>query len=98
MCRSCLCLQQRFGEDTLRDNVGERMQIFIITLHGTSVAFDVSGQMSIAELKVNVATRLGMPVVSFRLICAGKQLEDNRTVGFYAVSYTHLTLPTNREV
>ena len=61
------------------------MQIFIKTLTGKSVPVCVSCQVTIAELKANVATRFGIPPVSFRFIFAGKQLEDNRTVASYKI-------------
>ena len=61
------------------------MQIFIKTLQGKSITFDVNESMSIVELKNIIAQKEGIPVDQQRLVFHGKQLEDNNTLKDYEI-------------
>ena len=86
------------AETTEEDNTGDStvgMQILVKTVTGKTVTISTTSNATIGELKRAIEYKMGIPWTAFRLLFGGRQLDDDKTVGYYNIergSTVHLVL------
>ena len=73
----------------------EKIQVFVKTITGKTVTFDLDPNDSVESVKALIHDKEGVPPDQQRLVFGGKQLEDGKTLKDYDIqseSTIHLIL------
>jgi len=66
----------------------EQMEVFVRGLDGKTMTIKVNSSDDVVNLKEKILYKTAIPVHEQRLICAGIQLQDGRTLADYNIQAT----------
>ena len=76
------------------------MFIFVKTLSGKTITFDLESTEIIGSLKSKIQERESVPISQQRILYAGKELQDDKDLNFYSIgkeAILHLVLKKSEE-
>lgn len=76
----------------ISDTQTSKFRIFVKTLTGMTISFNVLADTTVDELKTAIQDSQGTPTEQQRLVFAGRQLWDGRTLGEYKICEDGMTL------
>ena len=63
----------------------DAMEIFIKNSHGVSIVLEVEHSDRISDVKAKIFDKMGWPIENQRLLFAGKELENSKTLSDYYI-------------
>ena len=69
----------------MEELVVRKMQIFVKTLTGKTITFEVQNTETVEDVKKKILDREGIEIERQSLVCLGKPLKDDQTLQFYDI-------------
>merc|ERR1712080_755463 len=78
------------GKIKVNNLIFEKMQIFVKTLTGNTLTFEVESDMTVSEVKEQICLEQGISYCSQKIIVGGKLVEDHMTIADLEIDILNL--------